>query len=714
MDGASEAAGPPTTGRVTSPRIAGLTTIVGREDELRDLRAAFCRNRVQVLAGMSGVGKTSIARAYANRHQDDYGVIWWIRAEDPAAIDAEFRALLEVLLPPGQAAQVGDARTVAFNLLAGQGDPWLLVLDNVPDAAAASGLLPPTGDGHVLITSRDPRWPDATVVEPLDADEAILLLGDNDEKAARAVAAELGGLPLALTQAAGFLRTNAISLAAYLHLYRERGAELHADGKPADYPHTVATTWQLAMDRLTDKARELLALIAFYAPESIPVHLLLGKWDELDRHRAIGELCSYGLVSTSADTITVHRLVQAVTRNRLHADQRAAVWAERAHELIIDARPDRPPMAAGALETWVALRPHLLALMAHLPQDDPVTLASRLYVAEWTGESGDANRACELCAELLPIMERVSGPADMATLSTRYALAHWSGMAGRNEQSRDLFAALIPVIERVRGAEHHDTLWTRHQLAHLVGITGDPARARELFVELLGIRERVLGAEHPETLMTRQTLANWTASAGDAVTARNMYAELIPLEERVLGAVHPNTLIARRTLADLVGWDLKDAASARNMYAELLSLHKQALGAEHPKTLGVWEALAWWTAEAGDAELAQTLRAVLLSIQERVLGHEHLDTVRNRQALDLGRRRAAAGGKFWYEGEVPRCQELPGTTWHTGFPVKDEFSKLDHALAAGLISAEDYRARRDKILAKPREDKGMPPGQSPN
>jgi hypothetical protein len=175
-------------GRAVSPHIAGLIDIVGREDELRDLRPAFERERVQVLAGMGGVGKTSLARAYANRHLGDYGIVWWVRAEDPAAVDAEFRALLEILLPPGEAAQVGDARTVAFNLLAGQRDRWLLVLDNVPEAAAVQGLLPPAGDGHVLITSRDRRWPNATAVEPLGTEAAVRLLGNGDPESDREAA----------------------------------------------------------------------------------------------------------------------------------------------------------------------------------------------------------------------------------------------------------------------------------------------------------------------------------------------------------------------------------------------------------------------------------------------------------------------------------------------------------------------------------------------
>ncbi|HEV2779514.1 MAG TPA: tetratricopeptide repeat protein, partial [Actinophytocola sp.] len=484
--------------------MAGLTTVVGREHELRDLRAAFHSTNVQVLSGMGGVGKTSLARAYAQRHLADYGIVWWIRSEDPSAIDAEFRSLLEILLPPGEAAQVTNARTTAFALLAREHRPWLLILDNVPDAASAQGLLPPAGNGHILITTRATAWFHQTTVQPLDTHAAVELLttqsGDFDRTAAETLAEELGGLPLALTQAAGFVRANALDLATYLRLYRDRGAELHLEGRPADYPHTVATTWQLAMDRLTEKTRELLNLIAFYAPDAIPVHLLLHSWDELARHRVIGELHSYGLV-TPAGTgkITAHHLIQAVTRNRLHANSSLPDWADRARELVMSTMPKELTTSDG-LAIWNLMRTHLHALLDHLPPEHADTFTVWHHVAAWTGQAGDRARARDLFAELLPVRERVLGAEHPDTLSTRHCVAFWTGHAGDRARARDLFAELLPIRERVLGAEHPVTLITLGNLAQMTGMAGDEAGARDLFAKLLPIQERVLGAEHPDTM----------------------------------------------------------------------------------------------------------------------------------------------------------------------------------------------------------------------
>ena len=68
--------------------------------------------------------------------------------------------------------------------------------------------------------------------------------------AARELAGELGGLPLALEQAAAYMQATGRSIAEYLALFRQRRADLLARGEPAGYGKQVATTWALAFDQL--------------------------------------------------------------------------------------------------------------------------------------------------------------------------------------------------------------------------------------------------------------------------------------------------------------------------------------------------------------------------------------------------------------------------------------------------------------------------------
>ena len=156
---------------------------------------------------------------------------------------------------------------------------WLVVADNAGGVWDLAGLLGVAGDhGHVLITSRDPGWSQATrtvAVDVLPRTQAITLLRaraprlTTDE--AEQVAEVLGDLPLALEQAGAWLASSGMSVSDYLDAVSTRTREILAEGRPHTYPVPVAATWTLALDTLDETAVGLLRLWAFLGPEPIPI-----------------------------------------------------------------------------------------------------------------------------------------------------------------------------------------------------------------------------------------------------------------------------------------------------------------------------------------------------------------------------------------------------------------------------------------------------------
>ena len=612
--------------------------LAGRDGLLAELEGRLARSPVIVLYGLGGAGKTSVAVEYAHRRLADCGVVWQLPTEEPAALAAGFGELASRL-----GAGPGDPVAAVHAALARRAD-WLLIFDNVPDPRVIEGMVPPTGGGQVVITSRYAFWPGGQAVEVpvLDRDVAAEFLltrtgaaGVAEEQAAGELAAELGGLPLALEQAAAYMESTGRGIGQYLGLFRRRRAELLGRGE-------VATTWSLAFAQLSEPAAGLLRLAACCAAEDVPLDLLLRPRpglefgaqvepllrplldDELARDDAVTGLRRYSLISAPRDgRVSVHRLVQAITLDQLPDDDRIA-WHRAAATVVEAALPTDPQDPVGWPE-FAALLPHAEATLN--PASDGM-----LRIAQSLGSAGSYAAARDLAQQVSQARDRRLGAEHVDTLTACAELAFWTGCAGDPASARDQYATLLPVRERVSGTEHPETLTIRANLARFTGHAGDPSAARDQYTTLLPVRDRVQGAEAPHTLVTRTNLARFTGHAGGPAAARDQFAALLPVLERVLGNEHPFTLSARSELARWTG-EAGDPVSARDQFAALLPVRERVLGAELPRTLTTRADLADWTGAAGDPASARDQYAALLPVTERVMGAEHADTIGVRARL---------------------------------------------------------------------------------
>ena len=265
-------------------RNPGFTGRDGLLAAVRERLLAGDKAVVQALHGMGGVGKTQLAAEYAHRFAGSYDLAWWVNSEQGGLIGDQFAALGAALgcVQAGAGTEVVRAATLAELRQRGR---WLLVFDN---AEGPVGIRPwlPGGDGHVLITSRERSW--AEMASPVEVDvlaraESVAILQARVAGLAGAdadqLAAELGDLPLAIAQAAGFMAETGMAAAEYLELLQARAGQLLDQGAPGSYPRSLAAATGLITDRLAAEdpaAAELASLCAFLAPEPIPENLFTG------------------------------------------------------------------------------------------------------------------------------------------------------------------------------------------------------------------------------------------------------------------------------------------------------------------------------------------------------------------------------------------------------------------------------------------------------
>src|SRR4051794_5143582 len=265
----------------------------GRDGMLTELRRRLRTEQgtlvVQALYGLGGVGKTQLALEYAHRFAADYDLVWWIDAAQPVLIPDQLARLAARLdLPSGPTVADTVDRLLAELR---RRTRWLLIFDNAERPADIADYRP-GGAGHLLITSRSPGWGalgGRLEVDVLARAETIALLRARipsmSEELADKLAAELGDLPLAAAQAAGYLEQTALPAADYLRRFRTRRAGLLARGEVVGYHGRLDTAWALSLERLRGQdpaAVQLLELAAFLAPEPIPLSVFGSPPELLD------------------------------------------------------------------------------------------------------------------------------------------------------------------------------------------------------------------------------------------------------------------------------------------------------------------------------------------------------------------------------------------------------------------------------------------------
>ncbi|WTI78318.1 tetratricopeptide repeat protein [Streptomyces sp. NBC_00727] len=573
-----------------------------------------------VLFGMGGVGKSQLAADYARTTlaEGTVDIVVWLTATDRSAIVDQFAQAARELCSLGVEDPEGAARAFLAWLTPRRSTAvavrWLVVLDNLTHPEDLRGLWPPDSPhGRTLITTRRQDaaltgsgrtrleigvfTPAQAVAHLVDALAAYGRTEPIDELAK--LAADMGYLPLALSQAAAYLADTGESVSVYRQTLADRATalrDLAPDVLPDQQPHALAAAWALSIDhadslRPVGLARPLLHLIAHLGPNGIPHSVLTSTPTRIylasHRTRAAGQDSPAEPGADQVSAAEADRALSALRRlSLITRTPDAPATAVRAHQLVQHAVRD--------------------TLTPDQHRETARTAADAL-VAAWPDVERDTKLAQALRSNAIALAEHAKGalyePAAHPVLNLS---GNSLGVAGQFRAARDHFRRLTELAIAHLGDDHPDTLMARHNLAFWQGAAGDIAGAVAACTDLLADTARLLGEDHPDTMRARAALADLQGSAGDAAGAEAVFTGVLADRRRVLGEDHPDTLSARNNLAMWRGL-AGDAAGAAADFTDLLADWRRVLNDDDDtRVLATRHNLANCQGRAGDAAGAVT------------------------------------------------------------------------------------------------------------
>ncbi|KAK7423699.1 hypothetical protein QQX98_000889 [Neonectria punicea] len=595
---------------------------IDRPDIMTWMEEQFSNHITRIaLVGMGGFGKSQLAIrfAYQVREKSPQTSVFWVYASSKPRFEEAYRSIADRLeLPQRNDPGVDVLGLVRDYLQRDNVGPWLMILDNVDDvnlfhpspspsvrqhkiakgsedvepaisSPPLASFLPKSSNGSILVTSRNLDAAEKLIgshkciqnISTMTESQALQLfqtklLGECDEAAADLLRA-LDYIPLAITQAAGYINRRAprISVRTYLNNLqkndKKKGSLLNTDGgdlrRDEAVSNSVVITWQVTFEQIRRErpsAADLLSFMSFFNPQGIPESILR----------------SY----------------------------KSAMTEESDSDESADETSDQPDNS----------------------DDDDDEFEEDLDILR--GLQGRLDESESLLAHNMEVAARVLGTDHPTTLDVTGALASTYWALGRYKEAEDLEVGIVEWSKRVLGEEHPTTLTRMHNIASTYLDQGRLEDAEALQVQVMQTHKRVLGEEHPDTLTSMANLGSTYHRQGRLEEAEALGVQVMQTHKRVLGEEHPNTLMSMANLGSTYHRQGR-LEEAEALGVQVMQIHKRVVGEEHPDTLTSMANLGSTYHRQGRLEEAEALDVQVMQTHKRVLGEEHPDTLMSMASL---------------------------------------------------------------------------------
>lgn len=486
----------------------------------------------------------------------------------------------------------------------------------------------------------------------------------------------LGYLPLALVQAAAYIRRTTITIRQYIQLYnKDEGTQMRLLGqdfsdleRDQNAENAVLKTWILSFEQIKmedPQAASLLSYMSFLDAQSIPESLLeVMIPDSLGLLESLAALKAFALVTSSEDNeaYDMHRMIQSSMQRWLETSQESTAWADRAVGMLEIAydkcsgntwdnkRDEYCSHTIAALESNLGTTIASLESRARLWEEAGLTMS-------WNCQSDKAYDFLQKAIKLKTDLQGDTHPDTLSTIVLASRNLHAQAYRGEHytQEAKALLLRAIHGFETVVGPQAEETIDAKIFLAQIYTDSRDWTKAKEILTLILRQSKHTSRCQEKMAAIiieSKQAMARIHLLEDDLRAAETLQLEVVAFYERAFTREDMKTQYALEGLATIYA-GLGQLDEAKILFEEMIPTSQRLHGKTSPTIIPVIQKLAVVYIQLECYEDSLRILEEHLPLVQEILDYDHPSRISMIERIAQSLK-----GLYRYDEEVIRREQV--------------------------------------------------------